>query len=80
MPLSRSLWMCSSRLKFASTWLAVTSPAQKVAVSKNPLAMSAAMASGMQAAEPFSPRMSSLHAHAAAARMALATSFVMNRP
>jgi hypothetical protein len=36
------------------------------------------MASGMHAAEPFSPRMSSLHAHAAAARMELVTSLAIN--
>src|SRR6185369_8512137 len=78
MPAVKSSWICPRRLKLASTWLEVTSPAHHAEVSKKPLATSAAMANGTHTAEPFSPRMSSLHTHAAAARMELVTSLAIN--
>src|SRR3954468_14639093 len=75
---SRSPWMCASRFKLASTWLDVDSPSHHAEVSKKPLATSAAIANGMHAADAFSPRTSSLHTQAAAARVELVTSFAIS--
>src|SRR5215203_7284044 len=77
-PFPRSSCRWSRRLKLASIWLTVTSAAQNVDVSKKPVAMSAAMARGMQAAAPLVPRKDSVHTKAAAARIAVVVSFAIS--